>query len=47
MTEQVKSLEAFFKKKVVNLDKEDCDNNSFGEYWEVINLNNIEYWNLQ
>lgn len=44
MTEQVRRLPAFFKKKEVNLDKNNGDNNSFKEYWKFINLDNmLEY----
>jgi hypothetical protein len=41
MTEQVRRLQAFFKRKEVNLDKNDGDDNSFGEYWKFINLHNV------
>jgi hypothetical protein len=40
-------VEALFKWKVVNLEEEDGDNNSFGEYWVFINLDNIEYCNIE
>ena len=43
MTEQMRKLEAFFKCKVVYLNKDDGDDNSFGDYWEFNNLDKVEY----
>ena len=47
MTKQVRRLEAFFKQKDVNLDKDNVDDNSFGKYWEFINVDNMEYWSIE
>jgi hypothetical protein len=47
MTKKVKRLEAFFKQKDVNLDKDNGDDNSFGKYWEFINVDNMEYWSIE
>jgi hypothetical protein len=47
MMEQMRRLEAIFKWKVVNLDKNDGDYNSFGEYWEVIEPNELEAWSIK
>jgi hypothetical protein len=34
MDEQVKKLEAFFKRRETSQDEDDDDDNTFGEYWE-------------
>jgi hypothetical protein len=47
MTEQIKRLEAFFKRKVVDLDKDDGDNYSFEEYSEFNDPKEVEYWSLE
>jgi hypothetical protein len=39
----VQRLEASFKQKALNLKEEDGDKNSFGEYKEFMNSDNIEY----
>jgi hypothetical protein len=47
MTEQMKRLEIFFRQKDVNFDKDDCNDNSFGEYWEFINPEDVEDWSIE
>ena len=47
MIEQMKRFEIFFKQKDVNFDKDDCDDNSFGGYWEFINLEDVEDWTIE
>lgn len=40
--EQVRRLEAIHKRKVINLDEGDGNDNSFGKYWEYIELDEFE-----
>lgn len=47
MSEQVQKLEAIFKRRDVNADIDDGDDNSFGEHWELINPDDLEYWSLE
>jgi hypothetical protein len=47
MTEQMRRLEAFFKSKVVDLDEDDGDDNSFGDYWEFNDPYKVKYWSLE
>jgi hypothetical protein len=42
MVEQVRRLKALFKHWKVNPDKDDGDDNSYGEYWEFIESNELE-----
>jgi hypothetical protein len=43
MDEQVRKLEAYFKRTVVSQDKDDGDDNSFEKYWEFIHPSKVEY----
>jgi hypothetical protein len=43
MTEQMRKLEAFFKRKVGDLNEDDGDDDSFGEYWEFNDPDKVEY----
>jgi hypothetical protein len=47
MSEQVQNLEAIFKRRDVNADIDNGDDNSFGEHWELINPDDLEYWSLE
>ena len=43
----MKKLEAFFKHKENTQDKDDGKNNTFGEYWEFQELDEVELWNIE
>ena len=46
MTDQIECLQLFFKRKDVELSDNDGDNNSNGEYWEFIDLDQVELWSI-
>jgi hypothetical protein len=45
--EQVKRLEAFFKWRVVSIDEDNGDDNTFGKYWEFIDPDKLECWSIK
>jgi hypothetical protein len=47
MVEQVRRLEAIFKRRVGNINDDDGDDNSFGEYWEFIEPDKVESWSIK
>jgi hypothetical protein len=47
MDEQVKKLEAFFKRRESTQDNDDGDDNTFGKYWEFQDPNEVELWSIE
>ena len=45
--EVTRKLKTFFKHKDANLDEDDGDDNLGGEYWEFIDLDDVECWSLE
>jgi hypothetical protein len=43
----VRRLEAILKRKVVNIDKDDGDDNSADKFWEFIDLDKLESWSIK
>ena len=46
MVEQIECLQLFMKKKDVDLSDDDGDNNSNSKYWEFIDSNQVQSWNI-
>jgi hypothetical protein len=47
MDEQVQKLEAIFKRRDKCPDEDDGDDNTFGEYWEFQEPDQVELWSLE
>jgi hypothetical protein len=47
MDEQVQKLEAIFKRRKNSLDEDDGDDNTFDEYWEFQEPDQVELWSLE
>ena len=47
MAKQVQKLEAFFKRRENSPNKDDGDDNTFGEYWEFEEPDQVELWSLE
>jgi hypothetical protein len=43
----VQKLEAIFKRRENNQDKDDGNDNTFGEYWEFQEPSEIKFWSLE
>jgi hypothetical protein len=46
MIEITKKLVIFFKRKEANLEEDDGDDSSGGEYWKFADLDDVECWSL-
>lgn len=46
MAEQIWKLKEFFKRKENILDKDGGDDNTYEEYWEFQNLEEVEKWSM-
>ena len=47
MAEQVQKLKAFFKRRENILDEDGGDDNTYGEYWEFQEPDEVESWSIQ
>ena len=47
MLEQVRRPEALLKRKVVNIDKDNRDDNFVDKFWEFINVDKLELWSIK
>jgi hypothetical protein len=47
MLEQVKKLEAILKRRAINLDKDNGDDNSASKFWEFIKPDELELWSIK
>ena len=46
MAEQIQKLEAFFKRRENILDEDGGDDNTYGEYWEFQEPDEVESWSI-
>ena len=46
MGDQIQQLQLFFKRKEVDISDDDGDDNSNNEYWEFLNLEEVEAWSI-
>ena len=46
MGDQIQRLQPFFKRKVVDISDDEGDANSNNEYWEFLNLEEVEAWSI-
>ena len=46
MAEQIRKLEAFFKRRESDPDADEGDDNTFGEYWEFQDPDEVEKWSM-
>jgi hypothetical protein len=47
MLEQARELEAILKRRAVNIDEDDGDDNFAGEFWKFIDLDELESWRIK
>jgi hypothetical protein len=47
MDEQMQKLKAIFKRRENSQDEDDGDDNTFGEYWEFQESNEVKFWSLE
>ena len=46
MGEQIQRLQLFFKRKEVDISDDEGDDNSNSEYWEFLNPEEVDAWNI-